>query len=67
MYHLQLKLINLPTYPTPQKEILKNCSSTWESSLIFYTVWLKIYQELIMANCVKQKNGFQWSFLRLCK
>lgn len=28
MYHLQLKLINLPTYPTPKKEIFKNCSST---------------------------------------
>lgn len=24
MYRLQLKLINLPTYPTPKKEIFKN-------------------------------------------
>lgn len=30
-----------------------------ESSLIFYTVWLKICRELITANCVKQKDVFQ--------
>lgn len=46
-----------------KRDIFKNCSSTWGSSLVFYTVWLKIYRELIITVWSK-RMVFSEGFLR---